>query len=59
LNICTITLTIIAVFVLLSTAFTLSACMLSSRISQKEEFFELLVHAVNNQMALAVEDQME
>jgi hypothetical protein len=61
LNIFTIILTIIAVFVLLSTIFTLTACMLSSRISQKEEFVELLVFAVNNQMArsLAVEDQAE
>lgn len=43
---------------LISTIFTLTACMLSSRISQTEEFVDLLVHAVNHQMAnsLALDD---
>ncbi|MEJ2749527.1 MAG: hypothetical protein P8183_16725 [Anaerolineae bacterium] len=50
-----------AVFVLLSTTLTVAACMLSSRISQKEEFVETLVHAVNQQMAAVppTEDQVE
>lgn len=50
-----------AVFTILSTILTLTACMLSSRISQTEEFVELLVHAVNQQMTttLRMDDQVE
>lgn len=50
-----------AALMLISTAVTLMACMLSSRISQTEEFVELLVTAVNHQLtgSLAVEDQAE
>ena len=46
---------------LISTAIALMACMLSSRISQTEEFVELLVTAVNQQMAgsLVADDQVE
>jgi hypothetical protein len=58
LNICAIILVVGVVFMLISTIFTLAACMLSSRISQTEEFVDLLVHAVNHQMAneLAIDD---
>jgi hypothetical protein len=61
LNIFVIILIIGVLFALFSVTLTLSACMLSSRISQTEEFVETLVHAVNHQMtsALVVEDRIE
>jgi hypothetical protein len=61
LNLTVILLIVGSVFVLISTILTLAACMLSSRISQTEEFVELLVHAVNHQMtgSLVIDDQGE
>lgn len=50
-----------AALMLISTAIALMACMLSSRISQTEEFVDLLVTAVNHQLtnSLAIEDHAE
>ncbi|MCA9978948.1 MAG: hypothetical protein KC413_24475 [Anaerolineales bacterium] len=61
MNIFVIILIIGTLFALLSVTLTLTACMLSSRISQTEEFVEMLVHAVNHQMtnSLAIEDHIE
>lgn len=61
MNISTLILILGVAFVLISTIFTLTACMLSSRISQTEEFVELLLHAVNRQMvgSLVTDDQRE
>ena len=58
-NFLTTTLIVGGVFVCLSTSLTLAACMLSSRISQTEEFVERLTHAVDHQLTKSTEYQVE